>query len=180
MSGALGLALLTLLAPLGAATLAVVIPPLRRRGTPAAGLTVASSVMAAGAALALLRLGPGPGAAASLSVPWMVVQGRPLGQIGVRLDGVSVLMLAALCLAGSPGLLAELSQGGGARRPLRAVLHLPRAVPLQHEHPGPRSLSCSRRLRRLGAGGVFAQLPPHRLPRGASPPRAGPRSRPSG
>jgi NADH-quinone oxidoreductase subunit L len=98
MSLALGLALLCVGAPLAAAALAVVIPPLRARGTPAAALVVASSTAAAVASLVLLRLGPGPGSAASLTVPWMVVQGRALGEVGVRLDGVSVPMLAVVCL----------------------------------------------------------------------------------
>jgi NADH:ubiquinone oxidoreductase subunit 5 (subunit L)/multisubunit Na+/H+ antiporter MnhA subunit len=98
MSTALGLALLCLAAPLAAAALSVVIPPLRARGAPAAALTVISSLLATFASLALLRLGPGPGSAARLTVPWMVVQGRALGEVGVRLDGVSVPMLAVVCL----------------------------------------------------------------------------------
>ena len=93
MSTALGLALLSLGAPLAAAALAVVIPPLRTRGAPAAGITVASSILATLASLVLLRIGPGPGSATSLAVPWMVVQGRTLGEVGVRLDGVSMPML---------------------------------------------------------------------------------------
>ena len=40
MSGALGLALLTLVAPLLAAALTVLVPPVRRLGTPAAALVV--------------------------------------------------------------------------------------------------------------------------------------------
>ena len=98
MTTALGLALLCLAAPLAAAALSVVIPPLRQRGTPVAALTVLSSLMATVASLALLRIGPGPGAAARLTVPWMVVQGRALGEVGVRLDGVSMPMLAVVCL----------------------------------------------------------------------------------
>src|SRR5262249_59082816 len=69
MSTALGLALLCLGAPLAAAALAVVIPPLRTRGAPAAGLTVASSVGATLASLPLLRLGPRPGSAVSPTAP---------------------------------------------------------------------------------------------------------------
>ncbi len=97
MSSSVVLALVTLVAPLGAALLSVVIPPLRHRGAPAAMLTIVSSLLATGAAAMLLTQDLA-GRAIRATVPWMVLQGRGLGQVGVRLDAVSVPMLAVVCL----------------------------------------------------------------------------------
>ena len=97
MSPSVMLALVTLAAPLAAALLCVVIPPLRHRGVPAAVLAIAGSLVATGAA-GLLVVQDVAGRAIRATVPWMVVQGRGLGEIGVRLDAVSVPMLAVVCL----------------------------------------------------------------------------------
>jgi len=97
MSPSVTLALVTLAAPLGAALISVVIPPLRHRGVPAALLTLVGSVLATGAA-ATLVLQDVAGQAVRATVPWLVVQGRGLGEVGVRLDAVSVPMLAVVCL----------------------------------------------------------------------------------
>jgi NADH-quinone oxidoreductase subunit L len=91
------LALVTLVAPLGAALLSVIIPPLRHRGAPAAMLTILGSLLATGAA-GLLVMEDVAGRAIRATVPWMVVQGRGLGEVGVRLDAVSIPMLAVVCL----------------------------------------------------------------------------------
>jgi len=91
------LALVTLVAPLAAAALCILVPPLRHRGTPAAALTVLGSLMATAAA-GLLATEDVAGRAIRATVPWMVVQGRGLGQVGVRLDAVSIPMLAVVCL----------------------------------------------------------------------------------
>ncbi|HVP59101.1 MAG TPA: NADH-quinone oxidoreductase subunit L [Myxococcaceae bacterium] len=97
MSPSVVLALVTLAAPLAAALLSVLIPALRHRGAPAATLTILGSLLATGAAGVLLTQDLA-GRAIRATVPWMVVQGRGLGQIGVRLDAVSIPMLAVVCL----------------------------------------------------------------------------------
>jgi NADH-quinone oxidoreductase subunit L len=97
MSPSVLLALVTLVAPLTAALLSVIVPPLRHRGAPAAALAILGSVLATGAA-ALLAMEDVGGRAIRATVPWLVVQGRGLGQIGVRLDAVSIPMLAVVCL----------------------------------------------------------------------------------
>ena len=97
MNPSVTLALVTLVAPLSAALVSVVIPPLRHRGAPAALLTILGSLLATGAA-GLLVLEDVAGRAIRATVPWMLVQGRGLGQVGVRLDAVSIPMLAVVCL----------------------------------------------------------------------------------
>jgi NADH-quinone oxidoreductase subunit L len=97
MSQSVTLALVTLVAPLAAALLSVLLPPLRHRGTPAAMLTILGSLVATGAA-GLLAMEDVAGRAIRATVPWMVVQGRGLGQVGVRLDAVSIPMLGVVCL----------------------------------------------------------------------------------
>ncbi|MGZ5958044.1 MAG: NADH-quinone oxidoreductase subunit 5 family protein [Myxococcaceae bacterium] len=97
MSPSVLLALVTVGAPLAAALLSVLIPPLRHRGTPSAVLAIAGSVLATGAAGALVAQDVA-GRAIRATVPWMLVQGRGLGEIGVRLDAVSIPMLAVVCL----------------------------------------------------------------------------------
>ena len=97
MNPSVTLALVTLVAPLGAALLSVIIPPLRHRGAPAAMLTILGSLLATGAA-GLLVMEDVAGRAIRATVPWMVVQGRGLGEVGVRLDAVSIPMLAVVCL----------------------------------------------------------------------------------
>ncbi|HEY1907831.1 MAG TPA: NADH-quinone oxidoreductase subunit L [Myxococcaceae bacterium] len=97
MSPSVVLALVTLFAPLAAALLSVILPPLRHRGGPAAALAILGSLTATGAA-ALLVMEDVAGRAIRATVPWLVVQGRGLGQIGVRLDAVSIPMLAVVCL----------------------------------------------------------------------------------
>ena len=97
MNPSVTLALVTLAAALAAALLSVVIPPIRHRGAPAAMLTLLGSLLATGAA-GLLVMEDLAGRAIRATVPWMVVQGRPLGQVGVRLDAVSIPMLLVVCL----------------------------------------------------------------------------------
>jgi NADH-quinone oxidoreductase subunit L len=97
MSVPVQLALATLFAPLGAALLSVVVPGVRHRGAPAAMLTIIGSLVATGAA-GLLLFQDVAGTAIRATVPWMVVEGRGLGEVGVRLDAVSIPMLAVVCL----------------------------------------------------------------------------------
>jgi NADH-quinone oxidoreductase subunit L len=97
MNPSVFLALVTLVAPLTAALLSVVLPPLRHRGGPAAALAILGSLTATCAAV-LLAMEDVAGRAIRATVPWLVVQGRGLGQIGVRLDAVSIPMLVVVCL----------------------------------------------------------------------------------
>ena len=97
MSPSVTLALVTLVAPLAAALVSVVIPPIRHRGMPAAILTILGSLLATGAS-ALLLMEDVAGRAIRATVPWLVVQGRGLGEVGVRLDAVSIPMLGVVCL----------------------------------------------------------------------------------
>jgi len=97
MNPSVALALVTLVAPLAAALVSVVIPPIRHRGTPAAMLAILGSLLATGAS-ALLLMEDVAGRAIRATVPWMVVQGRGLGEVGVRLDAVSIPMLGVVCL----------------------------------------------------------------------------------
>jgi NADH-quinone oxidoreductase subunit L len=97
MNPSVTLALVTLVAPLAAALVSVVIPPIRHRGTPAAMLAILGSLLATGAS-ALLLMEDVAGRAIRATVPWMVVQGRGLGEVGVRLDAVSIPMLGVVCL----------------------------------------------------------------------------------
>ena len=97
MSPSVTLALVTLVAPLSAALISVLLPPLRHRGAPAAMLTILGSLLATGAA-GVLVMEDVAGRAIRATVPWMLVQGRGLGEVGVRLDAVSIPMLAVVCL----------------------------------------------------------------------------------
>ena len=151
MSSSVMLALVTLVAPLAAALLSVVLPPIRHRGAPAAMLTILGSLLATGAA-ALLLMEDVAGRAIRATVPWMVVQGRGLGEVGVRLDAVSIPMLGVVCLVALA--IADLLGRVHAWRAatlLRPLLRLPRALPLQHEHPGA-GAGPAPGVRRLGAG----------------------------
>jgi len=92
------LALVGLFAPAAAALLLAVAPALRRRGSPAAALTILGSVTSFGAALLLLadRLHGGPAALAT--VPWLRSGDSVIAEIGVCADGVSASMLVVVTL----------------------------------------------------------------------------------
>nr|MBK7068785.1 NADH-quinone oxidoreductase subunit L [Deltaproteobacteria bacterium] len=92
------LALVGLFAPAAAALLLAVAPALRRRGTPAAALTILGSVTSFVAALLLLadRLHGGPAALAT--VPWLRSGDTVIAEIGVCADGVSASMLVVVTL----------------------------------------------------------------------------------
>jgi NADH-quinone oxidoreductase subunit L len=90
-------ACVAVLAPFAAALLCVVLPFLRRRGTPAAALCVLASLVSAGAALFLLSQHEDEAVSRS-TVPWIVFGGRAFASVGVHLDGVSVAMLVVVTL----------------------------------------------------------------------------------
>jgi NADH-quinone oxidoreductase subunit L len=90
-------ALAALAVPLGAALVIALCAPLRRRGTPAAWLSIVAAAFSFAAAIVLfagqvnnpLRLG-------LLIQPWLPDGSHVLAQIGLRLDGISIPMLLVL------------------------------------------------------------------------------------
>jgi NADH-quinone oxidoreductase subunit L len=87
------LALLALGAPAAAALLLVLLPGVRSRGAPAAWLCIAASVASTVAAALLLAAQAGGEAPAVYAASWLEIAGRGVGDVGVRLDGVSTSML---------------------------------------------------------------------------------------
>ncbi len=98
MTQSISLALVTLLAPAGAALLSAAIPPLRRRGGPAAALTILASVASFVAASMLLLDRLGGGEPETWSVPWIRSGSSVIADIGVHVDGISASMLAVVTL----------------------------------------------------------------------------------
>jgi NADH-quinone oxidoreductase subunit L len=103
LSSAVQLGEVALTAPALAALLLVLAPWVRHRGVPAAVLTIASSIVATAAAvkLAVDRSLGAPDV--RVMVPWLPIQGRTFAEMGIQLDGVSVVMLlvvtsVALCV----------------------------------------------------------------------------------
>jgi len=90
-------------APALAALLLVLVPWVRHRGVPAAAVTIAGSLVATAAA-AKLVLDRGLGAPdVRVTTPWLRAQGQTLAEVGLQLDGISVVMLlvvtvVALCV----------------------------------------------------------------------------------
>src|SRR5512135_1759960 len=91
------LALVALFTPLAAALVIAVVVPLRRRGTPAAVLSVAAVLVTLGAALKLFadQLAA-PHQVLLRTVPWLPQGAGSLVDVGVRLDGISIPMLVVL------------------------------------------------------------------------------------
>ena len=93
------LAFTALLAPAAAALFLGLATPLRRRGGPAAALTILGSVVSFAAALLLLsdRLGVS-GARELWTVPWLQSGPTVMAEIGVCADGISASMLVVVTL----------------------------------------------------------------------------------
>ena len=103
MTRSLVYALVALASPAAAALVLAILSPLRKRGWPAAMLTIASSLVSFGAALALARDQLGGMPAAVASVPWLKSGVTTIADAGVRADGISssmlvVVTLVALCV----------------------------------------------------------------------------------
>jgi NADH-quinone oxidoreductase subunit L len=92
------LAFVALLAPAAAALFLAVASPVRRRGAPAAALTILGSVVSFVAALLLLsdRLAGGP--RELWTVPWLQSGPSVIAEIGVCADGISASMLVVVTL----------------------------------------------------------------------------------
>ena len=87
-------ALIALFTPAAVALLIAVLAPLRRSGLGAAYLSVAAVLGSLVASVMLLRHQlSAPDAVSVHTLPWLPLLGRPLAEVGVRIDGVSVLML---------------------------------------------------------------------------------------
>ncbi|MEB2313537.1 MAG: NADH-quinone oxidoreductase subunit L [Sorangiineae bacterium] len=93
----LTLALVALFTPLGAAALIGAVTPLRRRGTPAAWLSIAAVMVTLGCAarLFMLRLAQ-PDGELLRTFAWLPSGSSTLAELGVRLDGVSIPMFLVL------------------------------------------------------------------------------------
>ncbi len=91
------LALVALLVPLGAALVIAVVAPLRRRGTPAAMLSVAAVLVTLGIAIKLFadQLAA-PHQVVLRTIPWLPNGAGTLAEVGIRLDGISIPMLVVL------------------------------------------------------------------------------------
>lgn len=97
------LALVTVLAPAFAAVLLAVLPFIRRLGLPAAGVTIAGSLAAFGAAISLFTHQLAGEGVQLLTVPWLRSGPVVVAEIGVRIDPISssmlvVVTLVALCV----------------------------------------------------------------------------------
>ena len=90
-------AALAVLAPLAAALLCVVLPPLRRAGKPAMMICILASLVATAASIVLVKEHEA-GAVTRTTIPWIVFSGKALATIGVHVDGVSVAMLLVVCV----------------------------------------------------------------------------------
>jgi NADH-quinone oxidoreductase subunit L len=90
-------ALAALAVPLGAAFVIAVVPPLRRRGTPAAWLSIAAAAFSFGAAIRLfVGQVEDPRLLGLLKQPWLPDGQHVLVNVGLRIDGISVPMLLVL------------------------------------------------------------------------------------
>ncbi len=94
---ALTWALLALLTPLGAALVIALVVPLRRRGTPAAWLSIAAVMVSFISAIVLFsnQLAH-PHWVTLRTLDWLPSTTGTLARIGIRLDGISVPMLLVL------------------------------------------------------------------------------------
>jgi len=98
MTRSITLALVTLLAPAGAALLAAAIAPLRKRGWPAAALCILASVASFGAAAMLLLDQLGGAQHEAWTAPWLESGSKAIAEIGIHVDGISSSMLAVVTL----------------------------------------------------------------------------------
>ncbi|HMR78407.1 MAG TPA: hypothetical protein PKD61_25045, partial [Polyangiaceae bacterium] len=97
LSAPLSMALATILLPLLGALLIGLLPALRKSGKPAAYLAVAAALGSLLAAIKLLsdQLAE-PGRVVLEVTRWIPVEGATAAEIGIRLDGVSALMLVVV------------------------------------------------------------------------------------
>ncbi|MGO9832081.1 MAG: NADH-quinone oxidoreductase subunit L [Myxococcaceae bacterium] len=98
MSSPVLLGAVALAAPALAALLLVLVPWARHRAAPAAAVTIVSSLLATGAAVKLAVARSLGATDVRFTVPWLPGPSGPLAEVGLQLDGVSVVMLLVVCL----------------------------------------------------------------------------------
>ncbi len=98
MTPPLQLALVTVAAPVGAALVLAAIPPLRRRGWPAAALCILASVASLASAVLLLLDRLHTETPERWVVPWIRSASTVVAEIGLQVDGVSASMLVVVTL----------------------------------------------------------------------------------
>src|SRR5262244_1796649 len=91
-------ALIALLLPAGAFVILAVVAPLRRRGRPAAYLSVLFAAGALAASLTSFRVASASGGFSSWLWAWIPTEAGPLPSLGVLADGDSALMLVLVAL----------------------------------------------------------------------------------
>jgi NADH-quinone oxidoreductase subunit L len=95
---ALAHALIAVGAPASAAVVLAVLPPVRRRGWPAAALCILASVVSFVAALLVVARCVADPTPEVLAVPWLRASSRVVAEVGVRVDGVVAAMLVVVTL----------------------------------------------------------------------------------
>ena len=94
----LALAVVALLGPAAVALAIAVVPPLRRAGVPAIGLSILAASAAFLASIGLFLSHLTEGHLDELhAATWMHVAGAEAGRVGIRLDGISAIMLVVVC-----------------------------------------------------------------------------------
>lgn len=91
-------ALVALLVPLGAALCIAILSPLRRRGKLAGWLSVLAALVALAASSLLLFRWQGGLGPELFELRWLPRAGGTLARVGVRVDGISVVMLTVVTL----------------------------------------------------------------------------------
>src|SRR5262245_45618151 len=86
-------ALVALLVPLGAALCIALIGPLRRRGKLAGWLSILAALVALSAAAMLVWRWSGGLGPELFELSWLPRGGSSLARVGVRIDGISTVML---------------------------------------------------------------------------------------
>lgn len=96
----LHLALATLFVPLLAAAIIAVVYPIRRRGEPAAWLSILAALGSLGAASLLMvrQFGEAGSVLARETTTWIPKAGAAVAEVGIHLDGISVSMLLVVTL----------------------------------------------------------------------------------
>ncbi len=99
-SSSISLALLALLGPGAVALLLAIVTPLRNRRT-AIALSIAAALSALCAAILLVKGQLQPVPPQLLTIPWLLQDGVPFAEIGLRIDGISTSMLLVVTFVAS-------------------------------------------------------------------------------
>ena len=99
-SSSFSLALLALLGPGAVALLLAIVTPLRNRIS-AIVLSIAAALSALGAAIVLVKGQLQPVPPQLVTIPWLLQDGIPFAEIGLRIDGISTSMLLVVTFVAS-------------------------------------------------------------------------------